>query len=118
MKSLYSLSGGFCHSNAAQNNQSPRGLCDGIHGQGQRNLALTSAKIIHRFIFIFNKVFCYSQWDTVSPHLLLASLTTGTILLTYSSHYKFCLSYKEKKKVCVGGILSNVYDRNCLGKQS
>lgn len=50
MKSLYSPSDGFCHSNAAQSNLSPQGLCDGIRAQGQRNLSLTSAKIIHSFV--------------------------------------------------------------------
>lgn len=83
MKSLYSLSDGFCHSNAAQNSLFPQGLCDGIHGQGQQNLSLTSAKIIHKFILSFDKVFCLSQWDSHSPHLLLASLTTGIILLAH-----------------------------------
>lgn len=48
---MYSLSDGFCHSNAAQNNLSPQGLCDGIHGQGQQNLSLTSAKTIHSSFF-------------------------------------------------------------------
>lgn len=68
-KSLYSLSDGFCHSNAAQNNLSPQGLCDGIRGQGQQNLSLTSAKIIHSFIF-FNMVSRLSQWDTVTALIL------------------------------------------------
>lgn len=97
MKSLYSLSDGFCHSNAARNNLSPRGLCDGIRGQGQQNLLLTSAKIIHSFIF-FNMVSHLSQWDIVTAsHLLLASPTMEVILLAHGSLFEFYLNYKEKQ---------------------
>lgn len=95
MKSLYSLSDGFCHRNAVQNNLSPQDLCDGIRGQGQQNLSLTSAKIIHSFI-LFNKVACLSQWEaaTVSHHLS-ASLTTGAVLLADGPCFEFCLNYKK-----------------------
>lgn len=73
MKSLYSLSDGFCHSNAAQNNLSPQGLCVGIRGQGQQNLSLTSAKIIHSFTFLTRcLLFLSGTWAQLSSSISFA----------------------------------------------